>query len=47
MELGSLKEELGEGLKDLSEDRDSTERPTGSANLDPWELSETESLTKE
>jgi len=43
--LGSLIEELGEGLRDPKEDRDSTGKQ--STNLDHWGLSETKPPTKE
>ena len=37
----------GGKIEEPEEDRKSTERPTELANLDPWELSETERSTKE
>jgi hypothetical protein len=40
-------EELGEGLRDLKGIGTPKERPTELTTLDPWELSETETSTKE
>ena len=44
--LGTPVQELGEGLKALKE-MGPTGRPTVPTNLDPWELPESDSPTKE
>ena len=47
MELWESYERVGRKIEGHEEDRDSTERPTESTDLDPWGLQETESQTKE
>jgi hypothetical protein len=47
MELRESCGRVGGRIEGSKEDRDSTERPTETINLDPWELPEIEPPTKE
>jgi hypothetical protein len=47
MKLWESYRRFGRRTERSEEDRDSTERPTESTNLDPWGLPETEPPTKE